>query len=137
MTGACLLCGSIVDVHGHHVTGRPAPGAPYLDSLVVGLCQRHHGGTEGVHVLLRAVGAEWPTPGRDLVAHRLHRLGLTAVLVADAGRPFVLDPGAGYGLGALALVGAASIDRAGRAEPAFDLAGTDLRGPYTAQGVRP
>lgn len=137
MTGAaCLLCGATAAVHAHHVTGRPGPGLDYCDPrLVVPLCQRHHGGTEGVHVLLRTLGVEWPAPGRDLVAYRLHRLGLHAAVIGDDGHRLVLEPAATHGLAALALAGAASIDQAAEAGRTLDLPGTDRTSVHDAEGA--
>lgn len=95
----CSLCGVGGQLHRHHVTGRPAPGAAYLDAgLVVDLCPGCH---VGLHQALRAVGLDFPA-GRGSLRHRLLRVGCTAELVGGADRPLVLAAGSARALAALA-----------------------------------
>lgn len=98
---SCLYCASPA-AHEHHLTGRPAPGAPYLDpALVVALCRSCH---VGEHAALRRLGLDWPTG--DLTAHRLARTAAVSVRLGDLGRPLVLDLGPTRALGGLLLAGA-------------------------------
>lgn len=108
---ACALCEVARRLDGHHVTGRPEPGADYFDpTLLIPLCRRHHGGVEGLHPVLRVVGLDFLPPGRDPLAHRLRRVAVHCRLVADAGRPFVLDASSTGGLGQLLLAAADVLD---------------------------
>ncbi len=84
----CHYCGRN-GVELHHVTGRAAPGAPYLDRLlVVPLCKRHH---DRDHELLRRRGFEFLTPGDDQLGHRVARILDFLGRSADFGRPVVLE----------------------------------------------
>ena len=112
MPSACSLCGRVGPVHAHHLTGRPAPGAPYGDpDLVVAVCARCHSAAGGLHQTLRALGVEFPAPGVDVLAHRLRRVAVHAELVAEAACPLVLVPRSARGLAAL-LREAATIEEA-------------------------
>jgi len=83
----CALCDEDA-AHGHHLTGRPAPGRSYLDpALVLGVCRHHH---VNLHVWLRAVGLAWPSG--NTVAYRLRRVAVHLRAVAGQGRPFTLGP---------------------------------------------
>jgi len=107
VTAACTLCGAVGQLHRHHVTGRPGPGAAYLDpGLVVALCVRCH---VSVHQALRAVGLDSPA-GRGSLRHRLLRVGCTAELVGGAGRPLILSPPSTRALGGLARDAADALD---------------------------
>jgi len=107
VTAACLLCGAPGRVQRHHVTGRPAPGAAYLDpGLVVALCVRCHA---NVHQALRAAGLGF-LAGRGSLRHRLLRVGCTAELVGGADRPLILAAGSARALGVLALDAAGALD---------------------------
>jgi len=102
MTGVCSLCGHVGPVHAHHLTGRMERDGCYLDSaLVLPLCPGCHGAAGGVHPILRACSLDFPRPGADLLSHRLRRVGLHAVLLADTGRPLALDPSSSRSLAAL------------------------------------
>jgi hypothetical protein len=104
VTARCLYCGRS-PVQWHHVTGRPTPGAPYLDpALVVPLCKRHH---DREHELLRRQGLEFLAPGAELLGHRRARLVDLVGRCAEDHRPFVLDACALAGLHALLLEAAA------------------------------
>lgn len=110
MTGRCALCGSS-PADAHHITGRPSAGGAFFDDdLLLPLCRRHHTGVEGVHPVLRVLDLDFLPAGRAPVAHRLRRFGVHARLVADAGRPLILDPPAGEELGRLAVAGADELD---------------------------
>lgn len=108
MTGDfCSFCGASGRVHRHHVTGRPAPGAPYFDGgLVVSVCPGCHA---NVHQTLRAVGVDFPF-GHGVLWHRLVRVGCTAEIVGGAGRPLILGPGSARALAALARAAADALD---------------------------
>jgi hypothetical protein len=94
MTARCLFC-RLLAVAWHHVTGRAAPGAPYLDRwLVVPLCQRHH---DREHELLRRAGLEFLPPGADPLGHRLARVLDLMGRTADHGWPFILEASTTYG----------------------------------------
>jgi hypothetical protein len=96
---ACLFCGHR-PVHLHHVTGRPGPGLPYLDSdLVVPLCRPCH---HREHVVLRRLRLEWPTT--DVLRHRRLRVGEHLGRLADADRWFAADPPSTRALSRLMLV---------------------------------
>lgn len=113
MPTACSLCGAVGPVHAHHLTGRPAPGAPYGDpDLVVAVCARCHGAAGGLHQTLRTLGVEFPAPGVDVLAHRLRRTAIHAELVAEVGRPLVLAPKSARGLAALLREAAVAVDAA-------------------------
>jgi hypothetical protein len=95
-------------LHSHHVSGRRAPGAPYLDDLlVVALTPAEH---RELHLLLADLDAEWPAPGASLLAQRLRRLGITAGWRADSGMPITFEPDAARGLQRLALESADALD---------------------------
>jgi len=107
VTASCILCGVVGQIHRHHVTGRPAPGAAYLDpGLVVALCVRCHA---NVHQALRAIGLGF-LAGRGCLRHRLVRLAVTAELVGGAGRPLILSPPSTRALAALARDAADALD---------------------------
>ena len=109
MTGACSLCGAIRPVHRHHVSGRPAPGCAYLDpGLVVAVCAACHA---NLHQALRLCGLDFGGVGPDSVAHRLHRVAVTADLLAGASRPLVLAPTSARSLAVLVREGADALDR--------------------------
>ena len=113
---ACNLCGAVGPVHRHHLTGRLAPGGPYLDvDLVLAVCPRCHGAAGGLHQTLRTLGVEFTPPGVGALAHRLRRVALHAVLLADARRPLVLEPKSARGLAALLWDAASAIDVASSA----------------------
>jgi len=93
----CVFCARPGE-HWHHLTGRPAPKAPYLDpDLVVALCRRHHARE---HVLLADKALEWLPAGVDPLLHRLRRVVCFAERCADFHRAFRLEPPS-----ALALAG--------------------------------
>lgn len=110
----CSLCGRADRLDRHHVTGRPGPGLDYFDDLVLPLCRRHHTGVEGLHPVLRVVGLDFLPPGRDPLAHRLRRAAVHCRLVADAGRPLVLDASSTGGLVHLLLAAADVLDAGAR-----------------------
>lgn len=102
MTGVCALCARFGLVHAHHVTGRPEPSGPYFDpALGLDVCPSCHIGSGGLHPTLRAASLDRLPDGAHPVAHRLRRVALHAVVVADAGRPFTLGPGSARGLAVL------------------------------------
>ena len=111
MTGICAVCARSRPVHVHHMTGRPAPGASYFDGgLTIPLCPECHVGAGGTHAVLRTVRLEWPAPGVDFTAHRLRRVAIHVALVADAGRPFVVEPTSARGLAALLREAARAVE---------------------------
>lgn len=93
-TSRCAMCGPL---HAHHPTRRPAPGVDYFDpALRLALCPPHH---VAAHVVLRAVGLEWPRAETSGVAYRLRALAVHARWLADHGAPFeVVDPRASRAL---------------------------------------
>lgn len=67
--------------HRHHLTGRVAPGGPYLDpALVVVVSPSRHA---DLHVCLRSLGLEFPAPGADLERHRRLRIAAQIQLLVD------------------------------------------------------
>jgi hypothetical protein len=105
-TAACVACGRPADAT-HHVTGRPTPGAPYLDpDFVVELCREHH---VRIHVVIRAVGLEWSSG--DDARHRVHRTAVHLRWLADARRPLTLSPGSTGALGSLLIGTVADLRR--------------------------
>ncbi len=107
------MCGRLGPIHAHHATGRPRPGAGYLDgALTIPLCPGCHVGAGGTHAVLRTVRLEWPAPGADFTAHRLRRVALHAVVAADAGRPLAFAPPSARALAALLREAATVIEGA-------------------------
>jgi len=92
----CTLC----DESGgerHHITGRSAPGAPYLDrELTVLLCIWCH---NAVHAVLRRLDLEFPQV--DPCAHRLRRLASFFRMCAERGRSLTLTPATLFALAAI------------------------------------
>jgi len=98
----CLLCGRS-PTQWHHVTGRSAPDAPYLDAaLTIPLCLGCH---SREHTVLRALGLEWPKGNeeRDRLRHRLLRVGVHVRRCADMGRPFTVSAPSAFALGFVML----------------------------------
>ena len=96
----CHYCGR-TGVELHHLTGRAAPGTPYLDPLlVVPLCKRHH---DREHELLRRSRLEFLAPEDDQLGHRIARVLDFLGRSADHRRPVVLEGEALKGLHALLL----------------------------------
>ena len=109
MTGVCSMCGAVGPVHRHHVTGRPAPGVAYFDGgLVVVLCPGCHA---SLHQALRVAGVDFPGAEHMYLRHRLLRVGCTAELMADTGRPLVLASTSARSLAVLVREGADALDR--------------------------
>lgn len=99
MTGRCALCGAVGPVHRHHLTGRPAPGAAYLDgALVLSVCRSCHA---DVHQSLRASALDFPYGVSDFLSHRVRRTAFTAELLGGSGRPLLLEARSASGLAAL------------------------------------
>lgn len=102
MTGVCALCAASGPVAAHHLAGRCEPGGRYYDpALVIQVCPACHTGAGGLHPTLRTVRLDFPPVGAHPVAHRLRRVALHAVVMADAGRPFALGPKSARGLAVL------------------------------------
>jgi len=96
----CVLCGRS-PVQWHHVTGRSAPDAPYLDgALTIPLCLGCH---SREHTGLRALSLEWPDSSEDLLRHRLLRVAVHVRRCADMGRPFMLSVPSTCALGLVML----------------------------------
>lgn len=81
MTGLCAYCGAPAE-HRHHLTGRPAPKAPYLDpDLTVALCRSCH--LSDHHA--------WRLTGLDRISEpipaRLARAGFTLGRLGSLGKP--------------------------------------------------
>ena len=100
MAPACQFCGrEPADLH--HVTGRPAPGAPYLDpALVLPLCRRHHA---QAHELLRRSRLDFLPPGPEQLPGRVLRVAELLARVGDAERELALSPRSTIGLSRLLL----------------------------------
>jgi len=96
-------------VHRHHVTGRSAPGVAYFDGgLFLPVDAACHA---GMHQALRMCGLDFPVAGTDSMAHRLHRVAVTAELVAGASRALVLAPPSARALARLLRDAAHAFDR--------------------------
>jgi hypothetical protein len=113
VTSICAICGHLGPVHRHHLTRRPAPGAPYYDdTLWLTACPRCHLGAGGLHQILRVVGLDWPGLGVDPMVFRLRTTAAHAELLADLDRPFTLAPVSARALAALLREGADAIGAA-------------------------
>ncbi len=100
MAPACQFCGR-EPAELHHLTGRPAPGASYLDpQLVFPLCRRHHAQT---HELLRRSRTDFLPAGPEQLPGRVLRVAELLARVADAERELALSPRSAIGLARLLL----------------------------------
>jgi len=113
VSGVCALCGTVGAIHCHHLTGRSAPGAAYLDSaLTIALCPACHA---DVHQAVRAAGHDFPFVGGAFLAHRVARAAFHCELLGSSDRSLILSPAAARGLGLLLrdVVGALDRERLG------------------------